>query len=321
MNTFAKILILFFITLLHVAALYAESGFVGVMVDGFIGSCTVRHNNEVYNCSAHKDLHIGDIIQKKPSLKELEIKFDPSVELKKLSADRGAIVYQAVPSNLNVLKWIKGFINKFLNPIEFRYFTAATKGPEDGSANEDGMCDMLEEQPYQPINLEESGQFFTAIYAYKEPIEFSWTYDLTAIVFEKSDKNEIFRNNIKEINSIKLSPKKIGLKRGETYTWYYEYNDSPLAERYMVNLLDKQTEKTILDSLKLIAKQTKDETEKIIKQSAYLQLFSDANPEIDLYWLSYQMLPKDVSRLNRDHMDLICKLKFRYTNYLENVIK
>ncbi len=88
----------------------------------------------------------------------------------------------------------------------------------------------------------------------------------------------------------------------------------------MIRVLDRKTEKGILRTLKKIKKQKITPLEKIIIKSTYLQLMSDIYENIELYWLSYQILPDNLDTLHEDEdlKKLVCKLKFRHKKYIKN---
>ncbi|MCP5062111.1 MAG: hypothetical protein GY936_06565 [Ignavibacteriae bacterium] len=305
LNTF---LILVYL-ILPFSNVFAKSSVVGVFVKGFEDNCFVTHNNKRYECTKHRELYIGDTIET-PSINELGLILEPYVKLKHLAKDKAQVIYIDTLDNTDMLKRATDFIKGFLRPVKLTYFFGTTRGNR-AEAETDICSNELGEKTEKP------GRLCTVLFKY--PIDFTWNYEYSAIVFESLDNKEVFRQSTKGTNNLTLLPKKIGLKRDTTYNWYYEYESTPLKKQ-MIRLLDRKTEKGILRTLKKIKKQKITPLEKIILKSTYLQLMSDTDDNIELYWLSYQILPDNLDALHEDEdlKKLVCKLKFRYKKYLKN---
>ena len=316
MKRFSMALVVSFFFAVSFSDLYAESSFVGVIVKGYEENCEVIHDNVKYNGSERRGLYVGDIIVKKPSIDELEVQLEPYVKLESLDSDNNdkvtkvRVVYKDDSNDVNILERTKNFIKGFLRPVKLTYFFAATR--DFGDEAERNRCKYILQK-----ELDKPSPYSTVFLA--TPVEFVWDYDFSAIVFEDLGGQEVFRKNVKDAYSAGLSPEEMDLKRDTMYNWYYEYEDVPLEKKYKMKLLDRQTERKVLDTLKEIDKQEIMSIEKTVQKSAYLQLFSDKDENVDLYWLSYQILPKNVDALNEEDTSLVCKLKFRYMKYLENL--
>lgn len=310
MERFSKVFWVLFFLAVSFSNVFAKGSVVGVIVNGFDKTCKIIHNNKTFDCVEHRELYVGDIIEKKPSINELELKLEPYVTLKHINSDKVKIIYKNISKDINMIERTKGFIKGFLKPVKLTYFFAATRGDETVVERERCIHILKKE-------LDKPGPYSTVLY--DSTVEFVWEYDFSAIVFENLNGEDIFRKNIKDVYSVRLSPEEMGLKRNKMYIWYYEYEGAPLEERYKMKLLDRQTERNVLNTLKEIDKQNIKSIEKTVQKSAYLQLVSDINENIDLFWLSYQVLPKNVGILNEEEKSLICKLKFRYIKYLENL--
>ncbi len=310
MKMSANIFVILLFLILPFSNVFAKGSVVGVIVKGFEDNCFVTHNNVEYKCAEHRELYIGDTIAKNPSIDDLGLLLEPYVKLKYLAKNKEQVIYVDSRDNTDMLKRSTDFIKEFLKPVKLTYFLCATRSDE--LEDETDICNnILEEKTKKP------GLPCTALF--KSPIDFEWNNGFSAIVFESLDKKEVFRKNIKGTNNLTLLPNKIGLKRDTKYNWYYENESAPLKKQ-MIRLLDRKTEKGILRTLKKIDKQKITPLEKIILKSTYLQLMSDTDHNIELYWLSYQILPDNLDALHEDEelKRLVCKLKFRYNKYMKN---
>ena len=107
-------------------------------------------------------------------------------------------------------------------------------------------------------------------------------------------------------------PASVGLKTGEKYSWSVDDE----LNTYNFTILDAQTERELFDALAEIDVNTNlSSDERVIEKAYYLQLLSDEEAALDLYWLSVQWLngisPKD-KKLAAEKYDLL----ERYTEHL-----
>ena len=69
-----------FVFALAWTALNVQAGnFVGIILSGYEKNCEVTHNQKVYDCEDRRELFMGDVVKKKPSVKALKIKWAPFV--------------------------------------------------------------------------------------------------------------------------------------------------------------------------------------------------------------------------------------------------
>jgi hypothetical protein len=108
-----------------------------------------------------------------------------------------------------------------------------------------------------------------------------------------------------------MVPEKAGIRPGMAYTMLL---DAPTYVRKLkVSLVDPTLQDEIVKGLAEVdGAPASSPAEKAIEKAAYLQLISDAYPaELDLYWLSFQVLPSDVGGLPSDQAETVRALKAR----------
>jgi len=308
------ILLVFFIVLISFSPCFAKGSVVGVILEGSsLDNCKIIHHGRPIRCRESKSLYVGDIIDNTPSVNMLEVKLSPHVALSNISPTQSQVIY-AVPSGdeANLLGRTKAFLQSFLEPVKLNDFYGTSRGNGTSSEEEKKRCHfILQQEPY----LQEP--YATVLSRSPQPLTFVWEYDFSAFVLQDSSGKEIFREKIKDRTSIQLSPEKMGLKAGQRYTWSYEY-EGRLEEKHPLQVLDLRTEQEILETLTQIDSQPVSSIEKTFQKATYLQLLSDTKEGVELYWLSNAILPKDITGLSEKDGVMVCKLKFRYLQYLEN---
>ena len=141
------------------------------------------------------------------------------------------------------------------------------------------------------------------------------------LVFKDSSGKEVFARDLKGVSSIQLTPEEIGLKPHEVYTW--SISGARKVRPLTIRLLSGELSQLIGADLKEIDREELSDAGKIIKKATYLQFMSDAYPkELDLYWLSYQLLEeiKDRSTLKEDDRILIQELTKSYLKHLTETL-
>ena len=120
------------------------------------------------------------------------------------------------------------------------------------------------------------------------PIKFTCPYGQSFSIFDNNNK-EIFTNNLNGKNYIEVIPKEIKLKTDCVYSWKI-MNDKEGREG-KIRILNKNYQTAIHSALAVVDKLTKEPTERIIKKASYMQMISDIyENDLDLYWLSFQMI-------------------------------
>ncbi len=132
---------------------------------------------------------------------------------------------------------------------------------------------------------------------------------------------EIFTKDLKGASSVQLTPEEIGLKPREVYTW--SISGARKSRSFTMRLLSREITKLVTADLMEINREELSEAGKGIKKATYLQFMSDAYPkELDLYWLSYQVLEeiKEKSTLNEDDKILVQELTKSYLKHLSETM-
>lgn len=265
--TFWKTCIITFILIFITSTALAES-YIGIILEGYEENCQVKSKSIEYRCSENRMLLENDVVIKKPDIEALKIKWAPYADSKKVSKTTLQVVFNPPKSKKGVLEKLMeslGFIKK-----EHEVFVAATRGGQR----------IL--QPCDNATVISGGR-----------IPFIWEGKGERIVFKDSKGIEIFRKELKDESSIQLTPEEIGMKPSEVYTWNIE--GSTVKKPFRVQLLSDEITVQIIADLKKIDNEKISDTDKRIKKSAYLQFMSDTYPkEIDLYWLSYKVLTKNI---------------------------
>lgn len=308
------ILLVFFIVSISFSTLFAKGSVVGVILEGSsLDNCMILHHGRQVRCKESKSLYVGDIIDNTPSVDMLEVKLGPHVALTRVSPTQAQVIYAVASGDeANLLGRTKAFLKSFLEPVKLNDFYGSSRGSGTSSEEEKKRCRfILQQEPY----LQEP--YATVLSRSPQPLTFVWEYDFSFFVLQDSSGKEIFREKIKDRTSIQLSPEKMGLKVGQRYTWSYEY-EGRLEEKHALQVLDLRTEQEILETLTQIDSQPVSSIEKTFQKATYLQLLSDTMKGVELYWLSNAILPKDITGLSEKDGVMVCKLKFRYLQYLEN---
>lgn len=117
-------------------------------------------------------------------------------------------------------------------------------------------------------------------------IHFAWDGAASKNFIIKNEQGKkIFEKSLNG-NEIDIAPNAAKLSAGQKYIWTADN-----SIEYKFSVLDKQTEKEILEKLSEIDSENISPEERILKKVTYVQLISDIYPDkIDLYWLSAQWL-------------------------------
>jgi len=264
---------------------------VGIIISGYEEKCEISSKGRLYECDDRRDLYIGDVVTKKPSVKKLKIKWAPyatGVEKSETSME----VVSNVPSKFQGNAYVgavKQYVDDFVKPTEYRIIVAATRDLKAKT-----------KLPYAA----------TLIRGF--PIKLSWEDEgVKSLVFLDKDNKKVFEKSIKKANSIQFTPEEVKMRPNEMYT--VSLDGATLHRRLRVSLMDEALQEEILKGLSELDKAQIADIEKKIEKSSYLQLISDAYPDkIDLYWLSFQILPEDTRQLTKDQEEAIRGLKLRY---------
>jgi len=144
------------------------------------------------------------------------------------------------------------------------------------------------------------------------PVIFTCSTCKTFTVYDY-DHKELFTEELKGENSFEFIPQKRNLKFDSIYYW--KIMDNYDGREGEIKLIDNKFQKRIRSDFSAIDKLTTNLSERNIKKALYLQMLSEIfYNDLDLYWLSYQMIQNiNLSK----YPDAKCVL----TRYIQHVDK
>ena len=276
------------ILLLSMVSRAPSETYIGILLDGFQKDCKVHSRGEDFPCEERRQLYKGDTITKLPNVRALKIKWAPYASSKELDATTLVVNFEPPANKKGMLENVKemvGFVKTKHNVT-----MGATRG------------DFYELRVPQP------GNNATVIPGQKITFAIeggSGQY----IVFKDSRGKEVFKKDLKGSSSIQLIPEEMGIEPSEVYLW--SISGSRSNKQFTMRFLNNEISQQVSADLKEIDKEKLSEAEKGIDRAAYLQFISDAYPQdIDLYWLSYQILKeiKDNKTLKKEDLLVIQEL-------------
>jgi hypothetical protein len=268
--------------------------YVGIILSGHEKDCEVAHQGKIFQCKDRRQVYIGDIITKKPSITLLKIKWAPYVN----GAIKNEISMEAASSPPEKLKGktyaagLKQYIDDFVKPTEHEAIPLVTRGKRP-KVELPSHATLMEDYP-----IEISG-----------PNE-----DIRSITIVDMKGQKVYENLIKSKGPVSLTPREIGIKPFETYTVYI--NKDSAKRKLDILLMDGTTQEEVLTGLADIDRENLPKPDNLIEKVAYLQLISDAYPDkIDLYWLGHQLLQKNMYQFTKEQQEVINALTQRYNNH------
>ncbi len=144
------------------------------------------------------------------------------------------------------------------------------------------------------------------------PVIFTCSNGKTFTVYD-FDHRELFTEELKGENSFEFIPQKIDLKSDSIYYWRIMDNfDGREGE---IKIIDNKFQKKIRSAFSAIDKLAKNLSERNIKKALYLQIISEIYyNDLDLYWLSYQI----IQNIN---LSKYPDAKYVLTRYIQHVKK
>jgi hypothetical protein len=285
----------------------SAQNYVGVILEGYKKGCKITSSGESRDCSdQHRHIYVGDIIEKRPSVKNLKIKWAPNAYGKDMDENHVRAELSQPPeiANKGLIDSIKSYIENFVKPASHKTTGAVTRNISMQNKCKYILEDQLEQLPVNATLL--SGM----------PIILSWFAPgvQSVSVFDNSGK-KVFEKSVGGKAKVSFTPEEAGIKRGEKYTW--SRNGHNLSERYRFRMLDPDAEKEVREGLQRIDDEKESPSAKAIRKATFLQMLSDAYPDrIDMYWLSLQELPVKFS--GEEEAGAICGLKLRHANHSGN---
>ena len=279
-----------FFLLSVVSGVFAEA-YIGIILDGFQKGCTVTSRGENFLCEERRQLYRGDQVKKVPDLQSLRIKWAPYAGGKEIDRTTLLVTFEVPADKKGILQNVRemvGFVR-----TKHSIVVGATRG---GVVLLPGNQATL--LPGQKVLFtEESGAG-------------------KSILFRDSLGHEVFKRDLKGESRVWLTPEEIGMKPFEVYSWSMTGPES--GKPFTVRLPGDETIRQVTADLNEIEGEKSGDMEKRIKKAAYLQFMSDSYPkEMDLYWLSYQLLSELPEGASEDDQNTVRELK---RSYLKHVI-
>jgi hypothetical protein len=285
--------------MLGACSIASAENYIGIILDGYQKNCIVQSRGEDYDCKEKRQLYAGDKITKRPDTKALKIQWAPYASGRELDKTSLTVVFEPPKDK-------KGFaqgVREILGLVKTGHTVSL-------GATRVGSSDVI----FQP------GDNATLIPDHKST--FAWESDGGKyIIFKDKAKAEILKKDLKGESSIRLTPEEIGMSTGDIYLWSISGTKS--AREYRIRLLPADVAQQVAADLGQIEKEAGGPVDTIIKKALYLQVMSDAYPQdIDLYWLSYQVLEgiKDQQGLNADEKAILDDLRRNYMRHVRETI-
>lgn len=240
------------------------------IVGGYNDCKVTRYENGIfkeYEAKLEMPLFPGDKVEKKDNIKSVQFSYLPYFE-PEIKDDSTAIIINNAPEDKET---IFAKIADWLGLVKTKY-----KELRGTSRGEFGQ---------ETVPLENS----TLLAGSK--ITFDDYYIGKTLLIKELDGKEVFRKSFTE-NDLDLIPGNAGLEPGKMYIREI-IKGGFLQFRSTIRVLGKKDEEIVNKALAKINREKICPEEKIIKEAAYLQYISDLYPaQVDLYWLSYQLLDK-----------------------------
>jgi hypothetical protein len=241
------------------------------ILDGYQKDCMVLSEGEKLTCSECRELREGDEVTKKPNTGALKIQWAPYSEGQQINPTTIRILFKPPQDKGSILSKVGDFFSFIQKGVQIRHepVPVVTRGGDSVMQPNNNATMMV-------------GKKTLFVAEGEQPLK---------IAFANDRGEEIFSRSLPASLSIELTPEEIGLRPGDAYTWRIVGTKS--SEPMKIRLLDAATAKQVTEDLEKAAEETvcRCDAERSIKQAAYLQLISDADPaNIDLYWLSFRLI-------------------------------
>ena len=136
-------------------------------------------------------------------------------------------------------------------------------------------------------NAQLPGSVSTLITGY--PFKFLWCGEKARrVVITDSTGNPVFAQTVKGLQSLVITPEKMGLKKGESYSWEVEGSH---CSGEQLRLLEGENESVVIDAFAKIAGTEKlSDNDKVLAKAAFVQFLSESYPDdVALNWLCYEL--------------------------------
>ena len=271
------ILSLLFIVTVFNSIIYA-SNYVAYIEEGYQNKCVVRRNSNNYNCNNSRHLFPGDKIIKEQHVNELEIKYAPYASSLGLNSSSMIITYNPPEDKRGIFKKIAEYLD-LVKTAPVAVMMASRDIVDDNMLPYIGANATLFVDKKAFVKRDKSKCF---------------------VIYDSNGK-EIFKKYFGANRYLEILPKEIGMKPGSTYSCSKVYDDE---EKYFyIKVISERMAKQIAVDLNELGRGADNDDVVIYYKALYLQLLSDAYPdEIDLYWLSYELL-LEVYKMNKMVVD------------------
>ncbi len=272
---------------------YAQN-YVGIILSGYEKDCQVTHDGKSYDCDERRQIYLGDVIRKKPSVKALKIKWAPYVK----GAPRGETFLEAVadkPETFQAQSYAgaaKQYLQDFVKPAEHRVTSAVTRDSRYRSGFP-GRATLL---PGYPMLISRDG------------------IQVTSLVVLTADGKQILEKPAGDGEFVVIAPEQLPMKPGENYS--VQLKGDGAVRRFTASIAKKDLETQVLQGLADIDREKLPGAESVVRKAAYLQMISDLYPNnLDFYWLSFQLLRDSRFKLTKDQEEAFTALRERYYSY------
>jgi hypothetical protein len=284
------------ISILGAGPVFAQN-YVGVMLGGYEKDCEVTHQGKTFPCVDRRQIYLGDIVTKKPSVTLLKIKWAPYVK-GAVKTETSLEAASSRPEKLTGKMYaeaVKGYVADFVKPPEHAPIPLVTRGKKTG-AQWPAHATLMQDFPLEIAGPDEG---------------------VTSVAIVDAQGRKVYEKRVKGREPVFLVPAEIGIKPLEACTVYV--SKGPAKRKIGIVLMDAETQGEVLAGLGDIDAKKLPGPEGSIEKAVYLQLISDAFPDkIDLYWLANQLLEQNRDRFTDAQSDTLQELSRRCREHNKN---
>jgi hypothetical protein len=274
------------------------ANFVGIILSGYEENCEVTHLKKVYDCEDRRELFMGDVVKKKPSVKALKIKWAPYVK----GETRGQVFLEVVPSTAGGFKgdiyagMAKQYVKDFVKPADYNTTAVVSRAPAAGSLFPARMS-LIKGITVKLPKADAAAR---------------------SVVVTDSTGRVIYQKQSDGSGDLTLKSEEMGARQGESYT--ARFAGGAGTKESVISLLDEGLAMEVMKGLEYIDREKASKSDRELKKAVYLQLITDAYPEkMDLYWLSDQLLREKDLRFTGEQEETAAALRRRYVDHFRKV--
>jgi hypothetical protein len=270
----------------------AQGKVIGLLLDGYQKNCKVLRNGKEPVIAKGMELFEGDVIIKTPDVTKLNILYFPYAAGEKVSKTELRMVFNPPKNETDLFK-------KFQAIIDFEKQHVLSNASSRGNQFYNSMKvqgDLFQYGPFPEATVFAKGEirFYTGV------------GDSDLLVLYDADKKELSRTQLVD-GKVRLGEGGVRLNSGQIYYWKLG-NHCPYIR---VKVLRSELEQKTITVLGQIAKDGGNEIEVKLNQAAFLGAISAVYPDqIDMDWLSYEMLRDVVFSPARISQEELTKIEF-----------